>query len=71
MNYFISTRERSAALQRAQSALTPREFFQELVDIGWFERVNHSTEPDVYRISDIGLEELYHMDYSGAGWCDR
>lgn len=71
MNYLDSTRERSAALQRSQSILTPREFFHDLVGMGWFEPVCHSTEPDVYRITDIGLEELYHLDYSGADGCDR
>jgi hypothetical protein len=58
--------ERSHAVEQAQSA-TPEELFEVLVEMGWFERVG-SAETDVVKVTDMGLQELYRLDYSGAGW---
>jgi hypothetical protein len=66
MDYQEKFLERSRTLKRAQ-ALTPDEFFEELVKMGWFERVE-SAGIDVFRVTKMGLQELYHLDYSGAGW---
>jgi hypothetical protein len=69
MDYQERFLERSRTLKRAQ-ALTPDEFFEQLVKMGWFERVG-SMGTDVYRVTDTGIQELYHLDYSGAGWYDQ
>jgi hypothetical protein len=60
MHYLDYTHQRSAALQRAQSAFTRREFSHELVEMGWLEPFAHPTQPDLYRIIDVGLEEVHH-----------
>jgi hypothetical protein len=69
MDYDEKFLERSRTLKRAQ-LLTPEEFFEVLVEMAWFERVE-SAGMDVFKVTKIGLQELYHLDYSGAGWCDQ
>jgi hypothetical protein len=69
MNYFEKFLERSHLLEQAQ-LLAPEEFFEVLVKMGWFERVE-SAGMDVFKVTKIGLQELYHLDYSGAGWYDQ